>query len=234
MKKYLLVCFVLIAGLTAAAAQETGTPDPALIGVDTAQQMLQEISLSKFEDAGMWEASMPHDFGIAQVRKFLGQPQEKTPIEAEVQANINEADDYVLGVKTLYFRRALEYLTITPSRPIPIEGICKTISLWVIGRNYEHTLKILLRDYYGNYAELTIGKLNFSGWKRLTVAIPPTLVQKDLHYTNNMGIQIEGFRIDFDLKDTMGAYFVYFDDLRAVTDLFSENNRDPDDIIDAW
>lgn len=148
MKKYLLVCFVLIAGLTAAAAQETGTPDPALIGVDTAQQMLQEISLSKFEDAGMWEASMPHDFGIAQVRKFLGQPQEKTPIEAEVQANINEADDYVLGVKTLYFRRALEYLTITPSRPIPIEGICKTISLWVIGRNYEHTLKILLRDLW--------------------------------------------------------------------------------------
>ena len=234
MKKYLLVSFMLVAVLTTAVAQTAGQPDPSLIGVDTAQQMLQEISLSKFEDAGMWKASMPHDFGLAYVRKIQGAPQDKEPIEAEVEAGINEADEYVLGVKALYYKRAMEYATIVPARPIPIEGICKTLSLWVIGRNYEHTLKIFLRDFYGNYAELTVGKLNFSGWKKLTVAVPPTLVQKDLHYTNNMGIQFEGFRIDFDVKDTMGTYFIYFDDLRAVTDLFSERSRDPDDIIDDW
>ncbi|MDR2259242.1 MAG: flagellar filament protein FlaA, partial [Treponema sp.] len=29
-------------------------------------------------------------------------------------------------------------------------------------------------------------------------------------------------------------YYIYFDDLRAVTDLFAEDNRDADDMSDAW
>lgn len=161
MKRYLIVCLILVSVLTGAAAQAAGQPDPTLIGVDTAQQMLQEISLSKFEDAGMWRATMPRDFGVATIRKIQGGPLDKEPIAAEVEAGIDEVDNYVLGVKAYYYKRAPEYISIYPSRPIPIEGICKTISLWAIGRNYEHTLKILLRDYYGNYAELTVGKLNF-------------------------------------------------------------------------
>lgn len=231
----LVIAMVLLTGLSAQAAPNAaGQPNPNLIGTDTAQQMLQEISLSKFEDAGMWSATMPRDFGVATVRKIAGGPLDKEPIQAEVDAGIDEADDYVLGVKAYYYKRAPEYILIKPRRPIPIEGITKTISFWAVGRNYEHTLKILLRDFFGNYAELTVGKLNFSGWKQLTVAVPPTLIQKDLHYNNNMGIQIEGFRIDCDAKDTIGTYYIYFDDLRAVTDLFSERMRDPDDIADVW
>jgi hypothetical protein len=231
----LVIAMVLLTGLSAQAAPNAaGQPNPNLIGTDTAQQMLQEISLSKFEDAGMWSATMPRDFGVATVRKIAGGPLDKEPIQAEVDAGIDEADDYVLGVKAYYYKRAPEYILIRPRRPIPIEGITKTISFWAVGRNYEHTLKILLRDFFGNYAELTVGKLNFSGWKQLTVAVPPTLIQKDLHYNNNMGIQIEGFRIDCDAKDTIGTYYIYFDDLRAVTDLFSERMRDPDDIADVW
>jgi hypothetical protein len=238
MKRFLIalvIAMVLLTGLSAQAAPTAaGQPNPNLIGTDTAQQMLQEISLSKFEDAGMWSATMPRDFGVATVRKIAGGPLDKEPIQAEIDAGIDEADDYVLGVKAYYYKRAPEYIIIRPRRPIPIEGITKTISFWAVGRNYEHTLKILLRDFFGNYAELTVGKLNFSGWKQLTVAIPPTLIQKDLHYNNNMGIQIEGFRIDCDAKDTIGTYYIYFDDLRAVTDLFSERMRDPDDIADVW
>ena len=237
MKKYLVLLLIAAAavGLYAQAfTAPVGEPDPTRIGTDTSQQMLQEVSLSKFEDAGMWRAVMPRDFGVAAIRKIAGGPIDKEPIQAEVDAGIEEADDYVLGVKAYYYKRDLSYISIFPSRPIPIEGICKTISLWVVGRNYEHTLKIILRDFYGRIAELTIGKLNFSGWKKMTVAIPPSLAQADLHYNNNMGLQIEGFRIECDAKDTIGTYYIYMDDLRAYTDLFSENNRDPDDIPDVW
>ncbi|MBI9103415.1 MAG: flagellar filament protein FlaA [Spirochaetales bacterium] len=236
MKKILFILIITVIAVSGLFAQlnNVGEPDPTRIGVDTSQQMLQEISLSKFEDAGMWRAVMPRDFGVAATRKILGGPLDKEAIEAEVEAGIDEADDYVLGVKAYYYKRAMSHISIMPARPIPIEGICKTISLWVVGRNYEHVLKIMLTDYYGNSAELTIGKLNFSGWKKLTVAIPPSLAQKDVHYNNNMGIQIEGFRIECDPKDTLGTYYIYLDDMRAYTDLFSENNRDPDDIQDVW
>jgi hypothetical protein len=49
-----------------------------------------------------------------------------------------------------------------------------------------------------------------------------------------MGIKVVGFRIDCDPMEAQGAYYVYFDDLRAVTDLFAENNRDEDDMSDGW
>jgi hypothetical protein len=34
--------------------------------------------------------------------------------------------------------------------------------------------------------------------------------------------------------DSFGTYYVYFDDLRAVTDLFGESKRDADDMSDGW
>jgi hypothetical protein len=49
-----------------------------------------------------------------------------------------------------------------------------------------------------------------------------------------MGIKVVGFRIECDPIESFGTYYVYFDDLRAVTDLFAEDLRDPDDMSDSW
>ena len=40
--------------------------------------------------------------------------------------------------------------------------------------------------------------------------------------------------IDADILESYGTYYVYFDDLRAVTDLFAEESRDEDDMVDNW
>jgi len=34
--------------------------------------------------------------------------------------------------------------------------------------------------------------------------------------------------------EARGSYYVYFDDLRAVTDLYDLENKDEDDMMDAW
>jgi hypothetical protein len=49
-----------------------------------------------------------------------------------------------------------------------------------------------------------------------------------------MGIKITGFRVNVDPWEAYGSYYVYLDDVRAVTDLFAEDNRDPDDMLDTW
>jgi hypothetical protein len=49
-----------------------------------------------------------------------------------------------------------------------------------------------------------------------------------------MGLQILGFLIEPDMMEAYGTYYVYFDDLRAYTDLFAEQSRDPDDMVDSW
>jgi len=231
----LLIVFLVVSSAALfAQAEEAGEARPEELGVDAAQQKLRTVSVNKFEDAGFWQASMAHEQGIVTVRTLPGAPLDKEELESEVEAGLDLPDEKVLGVKVEYFKRGHHQVAVMPTRPLPIEGISKTISIWVVGRNSPHVLKLLIRDQFGNRGEVTMGKLNFTGWKKMIATIPPHIVQRDYHYNNKMGIKIEGFRLDMDPEETYGTYYVYFDALRATTDLFAEENRDIDDMSDNW
>jgi hypothetical protein len=233
-KTIILIAVICMIAQAAAVFAQTSTTVPENIGVDTAQQKLKEVSVTKFEDPGFWTARIPSDQGIISLRRFEGAPSDKKPIPDEDKSGITEQDKYVLATKVEYFKRDMTVFSVLPVKPIPVEGITKTISLWVVGRNVNHVLKLLVEDQFGGKAELTVGKLNFSGWKQLSVAIPPTLKQRDHHYVNKMGIKIAGIKIECDPRETIGSYYIYFDDMRAVTDLFGEESRDVDDMADGW
>ena len=97
-----------------------------------------------------------------------------------------------------------------------------------------------MQDYFGSNFELYVGTLDFTGWKKLTVAVPPSpdgvhgIVQTSPYFGDRPGVKIIGFRIDCDPMLAKGAYYVYFDDMRAVTDLYAMQNRDEDDMDDNW
>ena len=239
MKRYIAIVLLLAAAGFVYAQAEVGAPNPEAIGVDTAQQQLKEVSVDKFEHEGFWRAFMSSDTGYVTSRLFPGGPEGKEAIPEEESLNV--PDRYVLGTRVDFLRRGHTSFTVYPERPIPIEVITKTLSVWVAGRNFNHTLSILIQDYFGREFELYMGKLNFQGWKKLTVAIPAQggdgrngIVQRNYHYSSQTGIKVLGLRVDCDPMEAQGSYYVYFDDLRAVTDLFSEGSRDPDDMSDAW
>jgi hypothetical protein len=230
-----LCALAVLAGAPAFAQNVTvGEPTAADIGKDQAQQLLNEVSVDKFEDSAFWYAAMPLDMGVAQVKRLAGSPAGKQPIPDEQSLGIKEDDKYVLGLKVSFFHRGDAEFAVHPQAPIAIEGIVKTVSVWVVGRNFNHVLKLEFTDYRGMAQELTIGTLNFIGWKKLTVAIPPSILQTEYHYTYRSGIRITGLKIETDPLDSYGTYYVYFDDLRAVTDLFGESKRDTDDMSDGW
>lgn len=232
MKKSVISAVLVFSAFQVVFAQSA--PDAATLGANTAQQRLQEISISKFEDPGFWNVAMPLDSGIITHRRFEGGPAGKRALEAEEQSGVTEPDDYVVGVKVEYFRRGWTEISLYPSRPLPVPGIAKTISVWVVGRNFNHMLKVVIEDDFGHRIALPMGIMNFSGWKEMSVAIPPTIVQRSINYADRGGIKILGFVIEPELTETYGSYYVYFDDLRVVTDLFAEESRDPDDMSDAW
>lgn len=235
MKKIIIITLSLLLLVTSLSfSQAVGGPDPASIGVDSAQQKLVEVSVTKFEDVAYWNSAMPLDDGFIQIRRFEGGPLAKEAIAGEEESNVQERDKYVLGAKVQYIKRNMGSFAVFPVKPLPIEGITKTLSVWVVGRNYNHILKILIRDYLGREQELSIGKLNFMGWKKLTVAVPPRIIQSEHHFSNLRGIQFIGFRVESNLMESYGSYYIYFDDLRAVTDMFDEEYRDPDDMADGW
>jgi len=238
MKRFIFIALFLMIVVGMVCAQNSES-DPYEIGIDSAQQQLKEVSVDKFENEGFWVSHMSSDEGYTSSRLFAGGPSGKEPIPDE--QNLNIPDKYVLGTRVDFLRRGYNSFTIRPVRPIPIEGITKTVSVWVAGRNFNHDLVLLIQDYFGRNYEIYMGRLNFQGWKKLTGAIPPQstdgvngVVQRNYHYNNQMGLKIMGFRIDCDPLEAYGNYYVYFDDLRAVTDLFAENNRDPDDMNDGW
>ncbi len=78
---------LLIMGTFVFGQSLTGSdgPNPADIGVDTAQQMLKEVSISKFEDAGFWTVSMGRDQGITTLRRLPGGSIDKEAIPDEEQ-----------------------------------------------------------------------------------------------------------------------------------------------------
>ena len=199
MKRLIFVALFLTFTFGMAVAQEIGDADPNMVGIDSAQQQLKEVSVDKFEHDGFWYSTMSSDEGYTMSRLFSGGPAGKEAIAEEEGMDI--PDQYVLGTRVDYLRRGYNSFTIRPLRPIPIEGITKTVSVWIIGRNFNHELKLLIQDFFGRDYEVYVGKLNFQGWKKLTVAIPPQtgdgrtgIVQRSYHYNNQMGIRITGFR----------------------------------------
>lgn len=232
-RSILFLLIVTIFAVPMGFTQETDV-DPEALGVDTAQQNLQQISVSRFEDPGFWLSSIPADRGLVMHRRLAGGPADKEPLEGEEEVDADATDENVIGVKANFYRRGDVSVSLRPTRPLAIPGIVKTLSMWVVGRNFNHQLSIVLEDYHGNVNVLPMGRLNFSGWKQLTVAIPPTLEQRNPHYNTETGVKVLGFVIDAAIDEAFGTYYVYFDDLRATTDLFAEVSRDPDDMVDNW
>ncbi|AEE16380.1 flagellar filament outer layer protein FlaA [Treponema brennaborense] len=241
MKKIIALMMCVCAAGLAVAQQGTSSltdPDASVIGADSAKQALREVSVDLFEREGSWNARISSDNGVISGRLFEGSPAAKEPLAGSENENIT--DEKVLGVKVEFFRRGINSFYITAARPVPIEGVTKTVSVWVAGRNQGHSLYLLVQDYFGNNFELYMGSLAFSGWKKMTVAVPPSpdgehgIVQQSAYYGDRPGLRIVGFRIDCDPMLARGAYYMYFDDLRAVTDLYDMENRDEDDMVDNW
>ncbi|MCR5125204.1 MAG: flagellar filament outer layer protein FlaA [Treponema sp.] len=237
MKKILTAVLTLTATAGLMFAQESlATPDPTVIGNDSARQALKEVSVDKFELEGSWNAAISPDNGVISARLFDGSPAAKEPLQSEEGV----PDTKVLGIKVEFFHRGVNSFYIRSTRPIPIEGVTKTISLWVAGRNMDHSLSVLVQDYYGNNFELYVGSLGFSGWKKMQVAVPPTpdgehgIIQQSAYDGIRPGLRIVGFRVDCNPMLARGTYYVYLDDLRAVTDLYDIENRDEDDMHDDW
>lgn len=232
------VLAVLAAGLTFAQTSSLQEPNPETVGADSAMSALREVSIDKFEREGSWNVHISSDDGVITSRLFEGNPAMKDPLP-EDEGKENE-DTQVLGVRVDFFRRGKNSFTIKSGRPLAIEGVTKTISLWVCGRNQDHDLWVLVQDYFGSNFELYMGSLGFSGWKKLTCVVPPSpdgehgIVQNSAYYGDKPGLRVVGFRVDCNPMQARGTYYMYLDDLRCVTDLYDMENHDEDDMVDNW
>src|SRR5574344_866865 len=139
MKKVLYVLLLCLLSL-AVFAQDSTAPaattsadlnldeaDPTKIGADSAEQKLKEISVEKYESEGTWIVNMSADEGVIKGRLFKGSPAGTKPIPEE--ENLKLTDEMVYGVRVDFFRRGYNSFPVTAAKPLPIEGITKTVSV---------------------------------------------------------------------------------------------------------
>ena len=239
MRKLLAVSFVALLSMGMVFAQSSiEEQDPETVGADSAMSSLREVSIDKFEREGSWAVHISPDDGVITARLFEGNPAMKEPLEED--EGKEDEDTQVLGVRVDFFRRGINAFTIKSGRPLPIEGTTKTISLWVCGCNQDHEMYVLVQDYFGNNYQLYLGNLGFSGWKKLTCVVPPSpdgehgIVKSSAYYGDKPGLKVIGFRVECNPMKARGSYYMYLDDLRAVTDLYDLENHDEDDMSDNW
>ena len=201
---------------------------------------LVEDWLNDFEDCEDWRAIATSPLGDTKIRKIAGKP-------IEVQENgdgkpydinltddngITHKNDFVIGVKTYYADRGQDRVEVFPPNEYIIRGKAKEIKVWALGRKFRHTLYVKLRDYRGNIHKLKMGRLDFWGWKELTVIVPGWLPQSPQYAMLDKNLHFVSFFIESYMYEVPGTFYTYLDNLRVITDL-SEFTGDPA-IKDNW
>ena len=195
---------------------------------DTEGTKWRDYLVDSFEAAGEWEGEMPRDMGIIRVMRRDG---------AAPEGKDSPGHKYVLGTKVSYFKRGPSWFSMSPPREISIGGITKKLKVWVAGRNFRHELKALIRDFMGNLHLVSFGSLNFPGWQQMESHLTHQVIQDDHRYIGRekqRGINLKSMVVECAQEEAYGHYYIYLDDLKAYTDFYLEDNRDPDDIIDDW
>ena len=196
--------------------------------------------LNDFEACEDWRAVPTCPLGETKIRKIPGKPRPlgedgnviEYPDTITDDNGITHQNQYVIGVKTYFLDRGFDRVEVFPPNEYIIRGKAKEMKVWALGRKFRHTLFVKLRDYKGKIHKIKIGRLDFWGWKELSVIIPGWLPQSASYAMLDKNLHFVSFFVESDIYEVPGTFYFYLDNFRVVTDL-SEFTGDTT-IKDTW
>src|SRR4030043_890215 len=203
--------------------------------------------MNDFEDCEDWRAVSTCPLGDTKTRKIPGKPR---PVNEQGQAvnedgqagefkneitdenGITHKNEFVLGIKTYFLDRGFDRVEAYPPNEYIIRGKAREIKFWALGRKFRHTLWVKLRDYKGQLHKLKVGRLDFWGWKEMSVIVPGWLPQSSSYAMLDKNLHFVSFVVESDMYEIPGTFYTYIDQFRIVTDLseFTGDER----IKDTW
>jgi hypothetical protein len=189
--------------------------------------------MNDFETCEDWRATATCPLSETKIRKIDGRPKrvkddgsvEDVPAEefglngGKDENGLEHQFKYVLGVKTYFMDRGFDRVEVFPPNEYIIRGKAKEIKVWALGRKFRHTLFAKLRDYKGNVHKLKVGRLDFWGWKELSVVVPGWLPQSTRYALLDKNLHFVSFFVESDTFETPGTFYFYLDNFRICTDL---------------
>lgn len=225
----------------AAGGQDpNGQQDPASIQMGGEALYLDEID--NFEEAEDWRAKATCPLGDTKILKIVQRgviiatdDENMRPPEGEAYSVSQNADkpNHILGVKTYFGDRGFDRVEIAPPHEYVIKGKARQFSLWVLGRKFRHTMYIKVRDYRGKTHKLRLGRLDFFGWRKLTVTVPGWLPQSTRYASLDKNLHFVSLFVESDVHEVGGSYYFYVDGLKTLVDR-SEQQYPGSEIKDNW
>ena len=157
-----------------------------------------------------------------------------------------------LGVWGRFDRRGHNWIDIYPIEtgsgqdgepPIPFEipmpGRITAVDVWVWGSNLNLRLEAYFRDHQGLIHVIEMGNLAFSGWRNLLVNVPHTIPQVKRVQPVYAGLSFVKFRIWSSPFERVDNFFVYFNQMKVLTDTFEtmfdgNDLADPENVRALW
>jgi hypothetical protein len=199
-------------------------------------------TLDHFEEAEDWVARSTTPIGETKILKLVQRGEIRAADDEnarpEAAESISSAQDpnnpnHILGVKTWFEERGFDRVEVKPPHEYKITGKARQFSIWVLGRNFRHTLSIKLRDYRGTIHKLRLGQLDFFGWRKMTVTVPGWLPQSTRYSMLDKNLHFVSFFVTHDVHEVPGQFYFYMDGLKALVDK-SEQNYPGSEIKDNW
>ncbi|RME88000.1 MAG: hypothetical protein D6767_10930 [Candidatus Hydrogenedentota bacterium] len=103
-----------------------------------------------------------------------------------------------LEARLFFFRPGQEKAILRPREGrygIYLQGRPLAIALWINSSRCKHSLVAIFQDSYGRMGELSLGNLDFYGWNRIEVPIPPRFQKRDPKNKKLYGIYFKEFQI---------------------------------------
>ena len=153
-----------------------------------------------------------------------------------------------LGLRGSFERRGYNWIDLYPVKSddsdgnpteIRIPGRVRSIDLWVWGSNLKYYIEVFLRDYLGVVHTLRLGDIAYPGWRNLRVNVPGSIPQSKRILPAYTGLTFVKFRLWTQPVERVDNFFVYFKQLRVLTDtyeaLFDGNDlADPQHVDQLW
>ncbi|MDH4263925.1 MAG: flagellar filament outer layer protein FlaA [Spirochaetia bacterium] len=189
----------------------------------TDSSVLTDYLINDFENAEDWRALSTNPIGETKIKKVIqiGSIEDAanpTDITADEKTRFVDGQNNVLGVKTYFMDRGFDRVEVKPPHEYIIPGIARQLSVWALGRQFRHTIFAKLRDYRGKIHTLKISRLDFFGWKKLTVTIPGWLPQSTRYALLDKNLHFVSLYTVCDKKEVPGVFYFYVDDLRMKID----------------
>ena len=135
----------------------------------------------------------------------------------------NKLSSNSLGVRFSWNRKANNYMDIIPAKKQEFEGAPTEVSLWVWGGNYMHELALLFARGDGYTRSLSVGSLDFYGWKKRKVLIPSDIKNTIANIEKRRRFFFDKFRIYGNPMERVTDIYVFMDKMVGQESLALRN-----------